>query len=138
VPDHWAVRQGQAVNEVSFEVPGNPPLKNEAISVFNARHGQAERIRTLLEAAHRACHEQAFVPMEQGSVALTVIARSPGGDAANIIGGIADVLEDKPSKSYRSAIDHLGDLATVWLYRNDSQIKQIEYREEPGEPALGH
>jgi len=124
------------MNQISFDVPGNPPLKGEAISVFSAKHGQAERIRTLLEAAKRACQEQAFVPLEQGSsVALTVIVRSPTGDAANIIGGIADVLEDKPSKSYRSAIDHLGDLAAVWLYRYDDQIKQIEYREEPGEPG---
>lgn len=136
MPGDRAVRQDRAVNEVSFDVPGNPPLKGEAISVFSAKHGQAERVRTLLEAAQRACHEQAFVPVEQGSsVALTVIARSPAGDAANIIGGIADVLEDKPSKSYRSSIDHLGGLAAVWLYRNDNQIKQVEYREEPGEPG---
>jgi hypothetical protein len=122
------------VNEITFDVPGNPPLKGEAVSAFSAKHGQAGRIRTLLESAQRACEEQAFVPVEQGnSVALTVVARSPAGDAANIIGGIADVLEDKLSKSYRSAIDHLGDLAAVWLYRNDNQIKQIEYREEVGE-----
>ncbi|BBY05413.1 hypothetical protein MNVI_07310 [Mycobacterium noviomagense] len=54
----------------------------------------------------------------------------PAGDAANIVGGIADVLENK---SHRSSIEHLGDLAAVWLYRNDKQIKQITYRENPGE-----
>lgn len=69
-------------------------------------------------------------PDRYGSVALDVITRSPAGDAANIIGGIADVLEDKPNRSHRSSIDHLGDLATVWLYRDDKQIKQITYREE--------
>jgi len=123
----------KAANEVCFEVRGNPPLKGEAISVFNAKHGQAERIRALLQAAQRACQEQGFVPVDEGSVALGVIARSPAGDAANIVGGIADVLEDKPSRHYRSSIDHLGDLAAVWLYRDDKQIKQITYREEPGE-----
>lgn len=120
-----------ATNEVSFEVRGNPPLKNEAISVFNAKHGQADRIRALLQAARRACQEQGFVSIAEGSAALDVIAWSPTGDAANIIGGIADVLEDKPVR--RSAIEHLGDLAAVWLYRNDKQLKQISYHEESGE-----
>jgi hypothetical protein len=29
----------------------------------------------------------------------------------------------------RGPLDHLGDLATVWLYRNDRQIEQVSYRE---------
>jgi hypothetical protein len=119
-----------AANEICFEVRGNPPLKNEAISAFSPKHGQSERIRALLQAARHACQEQGFVPIVTGGAALDVIARSPTGDAANIIGGIADVLEDK---SRRSSIEHLGDLAAVWFYRNDKQIKQISYREEPGE-----
>jgi hypothetical protein len=119
-----------AANTICFEVHGKPPLKGEAISVFNAKHGQAERIRALLQAAQRACPEHGFVPIDKGSVALDVITRSPAGDVANIVGGIADVLENKPIRSHRSSIDHLGDLATVWLYRDD---KQITYREEPGE-----
>ncbi len=41
--------------------------------------------------------------------------------------------KDKPNRHYRSSIDHLGDLTAVWLYRDDKQIKQITYREEPGE-----
>lgn len=123
------------MNEVSFDVPGNPPLKGEAISVFNARHGQAQRVLALLRAAQRACHERGFVPVVKGGVALDVIARSPMGDAANIVGGIADVLEDKPGRYYRAAMDHLGDLMAVWLYHDDNQIKQITYREEPGEPG---
>ncbi len=69
------------------------------------------------------------------AVSLEIVARSPGGDAANIIGGIADVLEDKPIRSHWSAIDHLGELALVWLYRDDNQIKQITHREEPGESS---
>lgn len=124
--DRW---QG-AANAIRFDVHGKPPLKGEAISVFNAKHGQADRIRALLEAAQRACQEQGFAPI---SVALDVITRSPAGDAANIVSGIADVLENKPIRSHRSSIDHWGDLATVWLYRDDEQIKQITYREEPGE-----
>jgi hypothetical protein len=122
-----------AANSIRFEVHGKPPLKGEAISVFNSKHGQADRIRALLQAAQRACQERGFAPIVEGNVALDVITRSPAGDAANIVGGIADVLENKPIRSHRSSIDHLGDLATVWLYRDDKQIKQITYREEPGE-----
>lgn len=124
-----------AADSVRFDVRGKPPLKNDAISVFNAKHGQAERICALLRAAQRACQEYGFAPIERGGVALDVITRSPAGDAANIIGGIADVLENKPVRSHRSSIDHLGDLATVWLYQDDKQIKQISYREEPGESS---
>jgi hypothetical protein len=52
------------VDEISFDVPGYPPLKGEALSVFNAAHGQAERIRTLLQAAQFACEERGFAPVE--------------------------------------------------------------------------
>lgn len=93
--------------------------------------GRADRIRALLPAAQRACQEQGFVPIVQGSAALDVVARPPTGDAANIIGGIADVPEDERGRG--SAIEHLGDLAPVWYYRNDKQLKQISYHEKSGE-----
>lgn len=122
-------------DSIHFEVQGLPPLKNEAISVFNAKHGQAERIRALLQAAQRACQEHGFAAIETGGVALNVVTRSPAGDATNILGGIADVLENKPIRAHRSSIDHLGDLATVCLYQDDKQIKEITYRELPGDPS---
>lgn len=46
---------------------------------------------------------------------------------------MADVLEDKSARG--PAVSHLGELAEVWLYRNDRQIKQISYREEVGAVA---
>lgn len=133
--NHEPVGAGVAATSIRFEVSGLPPLKNEALSVFNAKHGQADRIRTLLLAAQRACREHGFAPIETGGVALDVVTRSPGGDATNILGGIADVLENKPIRAHRAAIDHLGDLAGVWLYQDDKQIKQVTYREEPGESS---
>jgi hypothetical protein len=42
-----------------------------------------------------------------------------------VIGGIADVLEEK---SRRGILDHLGKLRDVWVYRNDRQIK-VSYRQ---------
>jgi hypothetical protein len=62
-----------------------------------------------------------------------VVQSVPGADpwdATNYLGGIADVLEDKSRRG--AAIQHLGELADVWLYRNDRQIKRVTYREEEG------
>lgn len=98
--------------------------------MLGAGHPHAPRVRRLLEAARRACQEQAFVPIENGRVALDVVVRAaadqPAWDATNYLGGIADALEDK---ARRGVLDHLGDLASVWLYRNDRQIKEVSYRE---------
>lgn len=75
-----------AANSIRFEVHGRPPLQGEAISACNPKHGQADRIRALLQAAQRACQEHGFAPIDKGSVALDMITRSPAGDAANIVG----------------------------------------------------
>src|SRR5262249_5858412 len=115
---------------ISFEVTGYPPAKNEALSMLGTGHTHAPRVRLLLEAAREACAAQAFTPADDGHIALDVRLRCPSGqnpaDATNYLGGIADVLEDK---SHRGPLDHLGALATVRLYRNDRQIKQVSYRE---------
>jgi hypothetical protein len=120
----------EMVNQISFNVAGFPPAKGEAISIFGPGHSHAPRVRLLLEAAKQALAEQGFVPIEHGSVGLDVVvgapATQPAWDATNYLGGIADVLENKSS---RGTLEHLGDLAGVWLYRNDRQIKQISYRE---------
>jgi len=125
-----------AVNEISFAVEGFPPAKNEALSMLGTGHSHAPRVRLLLEAARRACVEHAFVPVEKGYVSLDVVLRATADEAAwdatNYLGGIADVLEDK---SHRCAIEHLRDLADVWLYRNDRQIKQITYRERESDKS---
>ncbi|MFI0351130.1 hypothetical protein [Actinomadura sp. 9N407] len=121
---------GEGLNVVSFTVPKYPPAKNEALSMMGAGHSHAGRVRRLLEAAGRARDEQAFVPIENGWVALDVVLHAPADrdpwDATNYLGGIADVLEDK---SRRGTLDHLGELADVWLYRNDRQIKEVTYRQ---------
>jgi hypothetical protein len=122
--------EDEAVNQISFDVLGLPPAKDGADSIFGADHGHTPRVRRLLEAVRQARDEQAFVPISQGRVGLEVVVRAsadqPAWDATNYLGGIGDVLQDK---SRRSALDHLGDLAEVWLYRNDRQIKEISYRE---------
>jgi hypothetical protein len=121
-------------HQVTFDVPGYPPAKDGAQSIFGIGHDHSPRVRLLLAAAQRACREQAFVPLNE-NVALDVVVHAPGqppGDATNYLGGIGDVLEDK---SPRSAIEHLGDLAAVQLFRNDRQIRAISYREVEASPA---
>ena len=116
---------------ITFDVPGYPPAKNEALSMLGAGHSHAGRVRLLLEAARQACGSQPFVPMDDGPVTLDVVLRCPAGqnpaDATNYLGGIADVLEEK---SHRGPLEHLGALAAVRLYRNDRQIKHVAYRED--------
>jgi hypothetical protein len=111
-------------------VHGYPPAKNEALSMLGAGHSHAPRVLLLLETARQACTTQGFTPIIQGRVGLDVVVHTPAGqnpaDATNYLGGIADVLENK---THRGALDHLGDLAGVWLYGNDRQIKEATYRE---------
>ena len=120
-----------ASNEIVVEVQSLPPAKDGALSIFGASHSHGPRVRALLEAAQQALKEQpGLVPIKDGPVALEVALYAPPGgvpgDATNYLGGIADVLEQK---AHRVAIDHLGELALVWLYGNDSQIKQVSYKE---------
>lgn len=125
-----------APNQVTFDVPGYPPAKNEALSMLGAGHSHAPRVRLLLEAAARARDEQGFRPIDNGQIAMEVVVSAPApgapSDATNYLGGIADVLEDKAA---RGNLSHIGDLAGIWLYRNDRQIKDIAYREVQSDQA---
>jgi hypothetical protein len=66
-------------------------------------------------------------------VVLTPPTDREAWDATNCLGGIADVLEYKAPRG--AAVEHLGNLVDVCLYRNDRQIKQVSYSEEAREPA---
>jgi diguanylate cyclase (GGDEF)-like protein len=122
---------------VTFRVSDYPPAKDGALSVFSETHSHAPRIRALLTAAQQALQSQpGFVPVSDGAVALELLvyvdqSNPPKGDPTNYLGGVTDGLEDK-SRRGESIAAHLGDLAQVWLYQNDQQIKQLSYREQPG------
>jgi hypothetical protein len=123
-------------NQVSFDVLGYPPPKGEALSMMNPTHGYADRVRLLLEQARLAVAAGSFTPVESEPVGLDVVVYSPNGrnraDATNYLGGIGDVLEQK---AHRGPLDHLGELADVWLYGNDRQIKAVTYREAEADRA---
>jgi hypothetical protein len=127
------------IPEIAFDVAGWPPIKNEAKSMLAANHPQIERVRTLLQAARAAVMRTGWVPLD-GPTGLDVVVRTPpgrpAGDATNVLGGIADVLQGNGPG--RSGIDlsHLGALGEVALYRDDRQLRQVHYREEPAaEPS---
>jgi hypothetical protein len=46
-------------------------------------------------------------------------------DATNMLGGIGDVLQARPTGAN---IDHLGHLARVACFDDDAQIRQIQYQ----------
>lgn len=125
---------GESPGEIIFEVPGWPPIKNEAKSLLSATHRQAPRVDALLKAAHAAIERTGWEP-DGGQVALGVIIRCPGrppGDATNFLGGLGDVLQGKMG-SQNLDLAHLGELRAVALFGDDRQISQISYREEAGE-----
>jgi len=127
--------QDTQIRALTFEVPGLPPIKNEALSIFSAGHRQAGRVRALLQAACAAAQQSGWMPLSE-PVALEVVLRHPPehhtGDATHFLGGIGDVLQDK-RQAPQVRLAHLGDLVDVALYRDDRQIRQISYREEPAE-----
>jgi hypothetical protein len=119
---------------ISFRVPGYPPAKNEALSMLGDGHPHTVRVRALLDVARDALRSHpAFTPVVDAPIALELVVHSSPDmdpwDATNYLGGVADVLEDKSRRG--TAVTHLGELAHISLYRNDRQIKQITYHEQP-------
>ncbi|GIF16975.1 hypothetical protein [Actinoplanes teichomyceticus] len=123
------------VVEIAFDVPGWPPIKNEALSLLSANHQQHDRVRTLLEAAAIASQAVAWTVTDR-VVGLDVTVRAPlgrpAGDATNYLGGIGDVLQDK-SNPVNLDLSHLGPLQEVALYLDDRQITQVRYDVEPAD-----
>jgi hypothetical protein len=114
---------------ITFDVPGWPPIKNEARSMLAAGHEQHARVRALLEAAAEAIRQTEWQPVSV-DVALEVTVRSPSNrppaDATNYLGGIGDVLQDK-SRPINIDLSHLKDLQAVALYVDDRQICRVTY-----------
>ena len=120
------------MREITIEVGGYPPAKNEAKSMLAAGHIHAERVLALLRAANDEAGPDAPVYFPDESLGLELVLTSPApppSDATNYLGGVADVLEDK---AHRGDLAHLGELAHFALYRNDRQFHDVRYRWERG------
>jgi hypothetical protein len=122
---------------IEFEVTEYlPPLKGEAKSLLSEGHGQARRVRALLQASHDAKHRDGFEGFGASLIGMELTVRPRGGvpgDATNMLGGVGDTLQ-----SIRRNIDltYLGELADAFLYDDDKQIREAHYTEEPG--AMGY
>ncbi|GAA1854857.1 hypothetical protein [Asanoa iriomotensis] len=118
------------VKTIMFDVADWPPIKNEATSLFAARHPQRRRVESLLAAAAAAIAEANWT-IVANDIALDITIYSPAprppGDATNFLGGIADVLQGRPV-SPNLDMTHLGGLRDVALFADDRQIQQIGYR----------
>lgn len=118
---------------IELHVDGLPPAKSQR-SVFGVRSRHHDRVLALLEEAHRAKSALGFRGFGTSHLYLEVGVRAPAGqqpgDATNYWGGIADVLEVKKHRIKTSGpLDHLGYRKEVGLYDNDSEIKEVRYRE---------
>lgn len=112
--------------DVTFDVVGAvPPVKGEALSMLAEKHPQRERVHRLLEAA--AVEMEGKAPLS-GDIELEVTVSAPRGhrlpDATNMLGGIADALQARPTGAN---IEHLGALATVACFEDDAQIQRVRY-----------
>jgi hypothetical protein len=109
-----------------------PPLKGEAKSLLSRGHGQAPRVRALLEAAHAAKLNAGFSGFAGQRIGMEVVVRPLGtavGDATNALGGIGDTLQSRRQNLH---VTYLGELADAFLFDDDAQIREVTYREEPG------
>jgi hypothetical protein len=113
-----------------------PPAKNEAVSLFAAGHGHAKRVRALLDATRSALGGgPPPYPARSESLGLELVLTSPTrppGDATNYLGGVADVLQDKSDRPNLD-LTHLGDLAAVAVYADDSLLHDVRYRWDCGD-----
>lgn len=92
---------------IELSVEFKPPYKQSPADQ-NEKNNQVERTEKLQNAAR----EKWTSPPGSGDVSLSIVyyRNNKGADSANIIGGIADALENI-------------------VYKNDNQVKSIQYKE---------
>ena len=120
------------MREITIDVNGYPPAKNEAKSMLAAGHVHAERVLSLLQAASNKAGPGGTAYFPDESLGLELVVTSPApppSDATNYLGGVADVLENK---GHRGDLAHLGQLTHIALYHNDRQFHDVRYRWELG------
>ena len=91
-------------------------------------HRHLDRVSALLEAAKAVMDAEGWGGFGVSPLGLELRIFAPSkkvpSDATNYLGGIGDTLENKDR---RGKLDHLGHLAFVHLYQNDSQIQEVHY-----------
>ncbi|MXY98017.1 MAG: hypothetical protein F4Z29_09780 [Gemmatimonadetes bacterium] len=124
--------------EIVVRVDGWPPAKDGSKSIFNPEHPRHPLVRALLAAAGDAIAASGWrclgsgVPIGLELVVSRRAALNGRADPANYIGGVCDVLQ---ADRQGVAPSWLGAHAASALYENDSQVREIHYREESLVPA---
>lgn len=118
------------MNEINVDVQGFPPAKNEAKSLFAKNHKYADRVITLLRQVKQEIDHSTWCRNKKRRLELKLLLSdtvlgSPPLDATNILGGIADVLQ--ADRACNTGSSHLDDMKTESPYKNDHQIKEIQY-----------
>ena len=121
------------LSEIVVRVDGWPPAKDGSKSIFSPDHPRHPLVRTLLSEAGNAIAVSGWRRVERHlAIGLElVVSKSTAfdgrADPANYIGGVCDVLQAE-----RQGVEPswLGELAGHALYENDSQVREIHYRED--------
>ena len=125
-------------NEIVIRVDGWPPAKDGGKSIFNPEHSRHPLVRDLLSAAADAIAASGWRRVEAPQpigLELVVSRRAAvdgRADPANYVGGVCDVLQAERQGVQPS---WLGELAGHALYENDSQVREIHYREDSLAPV---
>ena len=125
--------------EIALTVKGHPPAKSEAKSIFSDGHPHHRRVIDLLREMKRALADNPhWDRTETRPVGLELVVvetreQACQSDATNFLGGVADTLQ---AARYKGGDVPL-DFASVSLFRNDSQIREVRYSVEIGD-ALGY
>ena len=125
--------------EIALTVEGCPPAKSEAKSIFSKGHPHHSRAIDLLREMKRALADSPhWDRTETRSVGLELAIVETRGqvcqsDATNFLGGVADTLQ---ANRYKGG-DVPRDFASVSLFRDDRQIREVRYSVESGD-ALGY
>ena len=121
--------------EIGVTVEGLPPIKGSSNSIFNPNNPPyyARSIR-LLERMQQTLRGSQWDPREQRllGLELTITETDKGirGDAINILGGVADVLQ---ANRVNVDLSQLGELANASFYYDDKCIREVRYSVLRGE-----
>ena len=126
--------------EIGLTVKGLPPIKGSSRSIFNPKNPPYyTRAVRLLERMQQTLRDSQWDTKERRSLGLelTITETQKGfrGDAINILGGVADVLQ---ANRINADLSQLGNLAEASFYYDDRCIREVRYSVVRGETESYH
>ena len=140
LPQGEQLRMTQQTNpEITLTVAGCPPAKSGETSIFSKKHSsQRYAIELLREMKRTLADNPGWNRIEKRPIGLELVMvetqdMACPADATNCLGGVADTLQDDRCKHKDVPLE----FASVSLFQNDSQIREVRYFVEVGD-ALGY